>query len=139
MLLAQGQLLYAGAWAGALPYFEGLGYPCPMYKNPTDFFMKLASDANTVAALAAAFGRHNVRHGKGKVSFIGRGEGQGFLLAGREKRGLGLAGRDGDCTGREGWEGIFGLTGREVRITCVRLASDANTVVALAAALGNTR
>lgn len=31
-LLAQGRLLYSGAWSGAVGYFEAAGYACPMYR-----------------------------------------------------------------------------------------------------------
>jgi ABC-type multidrug transport system ATPase subunit len=54
-LLAKGRLLYAGPWAGALPYFEAAGHACPLYRNPTDFFMSLASSPASLAELADAW------------------------------------------------------------------------------------
>lgn len=38
LLLADGRVVYYGAAADAVPYFSNLGYPCPMYTNPADFF-----------------------------------------------------------------------------------------------------
>jgi len=41
LLLAHGQIVYFGPSSEAVQYFTSLGYPCPMYMNPTDHFMKL--------------------------------------------------------------------------------------------------
>lgn len=38
LLLADGQVVYHGVAAEAVNYFARLGYPCPMYTNPADFF-----------------------------------------------------------------------------------------------------
>ncbi|WIA39802.1 hypothetical protein OEZ86_005855 [Tetradesmus obliquus] len=54
-LLAKGRLLYAGPWCGALPYFEAAGHTCPLYRNPTDFFMSLASSSSSLMELAEAW------------------------------------------------------------------------------------
>jgi hypothetical protein len=63
-LLAKGRLLYAGPWGAALPYFEGAGHTCPLYRNPTDFFMSLASNSATLAALADAWAQQQVGAGR---------------------------------------------------------------------------
>ena len=64
MLLARGHLLYGGPWEAAVDYFEGLGYPCPMYKNPTDVYINLASlDLDTVMALSKSFAKERVSRG----------------------------------------------------------------------------
>ena len=39
--MAKGYVVYAGPAADAVNYFGGLGYRCPDYTNPSDFFMKL--------------------------------------------------------------------------------------------------
>ena len=41
MLLADGHCMYYGPAAGAVPYFAQIGYPCPEYTNPTDFFLDI--------------------------------------------------------------------------------------------------
>ena len=40
-LLVKGRVAYLGPAADSIEYFSQLGYPCPMYTNPTDFFMEL--------------------------------------------------------------------------------------------------
>jgi len=41
ILLAKGRLVYNGAANGAVDYFASVGYQCPPYTNPADFFIKL--------------------------------------------------------------------------------------------------
>lgn len=53
MLLAAGYVAYSGTWKEAVPYFNARGFSCPMYKNPTDYFMSLACDGQLVPKLAA--------------------------------------------------------------------------------------
>lgn len=55
MLLAAGRVMYSGPWPGAVSHFEGCGYRCPMYKNPTDYFMRVVSDAEAASKLSAAY------------------------------------------------------------------------------------
>ena len=40
-LLVKGRVAYLGPAADSIEFFAQLGYPCPMYTNPTDFFMEL--------------------------------------------------------------------------------------------------
>jgi len=40
-LLVQGRTAFFGRAADSIDFFSGLGYPCPTYTNPTDFFMEL--------------------------------------------------------------------------------------------------
>jgi len=40
LLLAEGRTAYMGATADAIPYFENLGYPCPLNFNPADHFVR---------------------------------------------------------------------------------------------------
>ncbi|RMX58452.1 hypothetical protein pdam_00022053 [Pocillopora damicornis] len=39
LLMAEGRVAYMGSTADAIPYFSGLGYPCPMNFNPADYFV----------------------------------------------------------------------------------------------------
>lgn len=43
-LLARGHTVYSGPPSGALTHFSNLGFPCPNYTNPADFFMRLLQD-----------------------------------------------------------------------------------------------
>ncbi|CAL8464402.1 g3937 [Coccomyxa elongata] len=44
LLLSFGNLIYMGKWAKSVEYFSSLGYRCPMYTNPSDFYMSLMKD-----------------------------------------------------------------------------------------------
>lgn len=39
MLMVAGRLVYQGSAAAAVDYFSALGYKCPTYSNPSDYFM----------------------------------------------------------------------------------------------------
>ena len=41
LLLANGRVVYSGDAQASVEYFNALGYVCPEYTNPTDYFMKL--------------------------------------------------------------------------------------------------
>jgi hypothetical protein len=43
----------AGAWADTVPAFAACGFDCPQYKNPTDYFMAIACDAEGTEAMFA--------------------------------------------------------------------------------------
>ncbi|KAK9905029.1 hypothetical protein WJX75_008206 [Coccomyxa subellipsoidea] len=45
LLLSFGQLIYMGKWTKSVEYFSSLGYKCPMYTNPSDYYMSLMKDA----------------------------------------------------------------------------------------------
>jgi len=66
LLLSEGHAVYLGDAVGACPYFEQLGFACPQFFNPADFFLdKLSPDlrssdrevesSNRIASLAAAW------------------------------------------------------------------------------------
>lgn len=38
VLLSSGSPVYCGAACDMVPYFTALGYPCPRYCNPSDFY-----------------------------------------------------------------------------------------------------
>eukprot|EP01064_Diplonema_japonicum_P031173 TRINITY_DN54_c0_g1_i3.p1 TRINITY_DN54_c0_g1~~TRINITY_DN54_c0_g1_i3.p1 ORF type:complete len:654 (+),score=199.08 TRINITY_DN54_c0_g1_i3:64-2025(+) len=41
LLLATGRVVYCGAADKSMEYFKNIGYTCPTYSNPPDFYMKL--------------------------------------------------------------------------------------------------
>uniref|UniRef100_A0A3Q1JJT8 ATP-binding cassette sub-family G member 8 n=1 Tax=Anabas testudineus TaxID=64144 RepID=A0A3Q1JJT8_ANATE len=43
VLLSSGSAVYCGAAREMVPYFTALGYPCPRYCNPSDFYVDLIS------------------------------------------------------------------------------------------------
>lgn len=43
VLLSSGSAVYCGAACDMVPYFTALGYPCPRYCNPSDFYVDLIS------------------------------------------------------------------------------------------------
>ncbi|KAM9364979.1 ATP-binding cassette sub-family G member 8 [Pholidichthys leucotaenia] len=43
VLLSSGSAVYCGAAREMVPYFTALGYPCPKYCNPSDFYVDLIS------------------------------------------------------------------------------------------------
>ena len=40
MLLSQGDVVYYGKAHQMVDYFTGLGYPCPEFTNPCDYYGK---------------------------------------------------------------------------------------------------
>lgn len=44
----------AGPWRDAVRAFEACGHKCPQYTNPTDYFMRVVSDADSHDVLVAA-------------------------------------------------------------------------------------
>lgn len=57
-LLSKGQNMYFGAWEGAVEFFSEAGYKCPIYKNPTDYFMSLAKDDESIPRIVEKFSSH---------------------------------------------------------------------------------
>ena len=43
-MLSQGKTLYCGPAKSAVGHFSSLGYTCPEYNNPADFFLSLVND-----------------------------------------------------------------------------------------------
>lgn len=49
MVLADGKIVYYGPVSTSVDYFANLGFPCPQYTNPADFFfMNILSDIDAV-------------------------------------------------------------------------------------------
>lgn len=45
LLLSNGQVVYYGSVEESVSYFAGIGFPCPMYNNPADyFFMEILNE-----------------------------------------------------------------------------------------------
>ncbi|CAN0194189.1 unnamed protein product, partial [Discosporangium mesarthrocarpum] len=42
-LLAEGRTIYSGPREEATKYFDRIGYPCPPFFNPADFFLSVLS------------------------------------------------------------------------------------------------
>lgn len=40
-LISVGHLMYCGRRRNMLPYFSTADYPCPAFKNPSDYYRKL--------------------------------------------------------------------------------------------------
>lgn len=40
LLLSSGRVMYSGSRIGFVEHFSNVGYPCPMYKNPSDYYCK---------------------------------------------------------------------------------------------------
>jgi hypothetical protein len=58
----------AGPWKDAVSAFAELGFQCPQFKNPTDYFMKVASDVENIPKLAEAQNDRWARTGSKKFS-----------------------------------------------------------------------
>lgn len=58
----------AGRWKEAVPVFAELGFQCPQFKNPTDYFMKVASDTDNIPALVQAQQHRWTQNGSEKFS-----------------------------------------------------------------------
>ena len=43
MIMSRGREAFAGDVSDAIPYFEGIGYPCPPATNPAEFFLDLVN------------------------------------------------------------------------------------------------
>ena len=43
LILSQGKTVYYGAAADSVPYFSALGYDCPNFSNPADYFISLVN------------------------------------------------------------------------------------------------
>eukprot|EP00210_Caulerpa_lentillifera_P003747 g3580.t1 len=54
-LIANGRSVFIGPWSDAVPFFERSGYKCPMYKNPTDYFMTVLKDKKAAQEIADLF------------------------------------------------------------------------------------
>ena len=52
MLLADGKVVYFGAWEDAVSFFSEVGLHCPQFMNPTDFFIHALNDKSKIDVLA---------------------------------------------------------------------------------------
>lgn len=57
-----------GPWKDAVPVFAELGFQCPQFKNPTDYFMKVASDTDNIPTLAQAQQHRWISNGSARFS-----------------------------------------------------------------------
>lgn len=53
LFLAEGRCLFLGPFSNAVQRFAKAGLQCPLYSNPTDFFMNVASIGDNVKVLSA--------------------------------------------------------------------------------------
>ena len=44
MLLVRGNIIYQGIAVEAIDYFAKMGFECPQFSNPSDYFMKLMNE-----------------------------------------------------------------------------------------------
>ena len=59
-LISSGRLMYCGRRREMLPYFAFIEFPCPAYKNPSDYYRKMASLVAD-AATSPTGGTHSSR------------------------------------------------------------------------------
>lgn len=57
-VIVQRRCALAGPWSEAVSTFASAGFQCPHYKNPTDYFMAIASDDDSMKKMFAV---HNSR------------------------------------------------------------------------------
>lgn len=50
MLLSGGRCVYCGPWQASMSYFQSVGWPCPMYTNPADFYLAMTKEAGGLLA-----------------------------------------------------------------------------------------
>ncbi len=80
LLLSQGEIVYAGEVAHAVDYFTSIGYPCPQYSNPADFFFMDVLRQFTIAPIIE---EHNSAAAGGETSESSAGSSplaEGLLL-----------------------------------------------------------
>ncbi len=62
ILLARGgQLIFSGSRIGALKFFARLGFKCPNFQCPADYFIEILSDQENCSKLVQAFRRRQSR------------------------------------------------------------------------------
>lgn len=67
----------AGAWKLAVTAFADAGFPCPQFKNPTDYFLGVASEAENIPELVDR--QSNRWNASVRRSFVGADEGMGAV------------------------------------------------------------
>ena len=43
MVLVRGNIVYLGDSKKSIDYFEKIGFPCPDFTNPADFYMRITN------------------------------------------------------------------------------------------------
>jgi len=93
MLLSLGRVVYSGAAADALSYFESVGLACPVNYNPCDFFLQLLTDTAADGSqpvtrrLEAAWAEREATTAPAGVVPAAGGNGDGDTLGGGDVRG----------------------------------------------------
>jgi len=88
MLLSSGRVVYSGAAADALSYFNNIGLPCPVNYNPCDFFLQLLTDTAADGSqpvtwrLEAAWAEREATSAPVGVVPAAGGDGDGDILGG---------------------------------------------------------
>lgn len=67
----------AGAWRLAVTAFADAGFPCPQFKNPTDYFLGVASEPENIPELTDR--QANRWNASVRRSFVGADEGMGAV------------------------------------------------------------
>lgn len=58
VLISAGRTMFSGYRRDMLPYFSSIDYPCPAFKNPSDYYLDLVTlDSLSAAALLESSGR----------------------------------------------------------------------------------
>lgn len=57
MLLAAGRVCYHGPFSDSMKAFSDAGFPCPTYKNPTDYYMRVVSNPEDASKVVEAYSK----------------------------------------------------------------------------------
>lgn len=58
IFLAEGRIAYSGSREGAIEYFSNIGYECPTYNNPADYFIRVLAKRPSKSLNADEKARH---------------------------------------------------------------------------------
>ncbi|XP_026843316.1 ATP-binding cassette sub-family G member 1 isoform X3 [Drosophila persimilis] len=62
LVLAHGEVLYAGEQRTMLATFEGSGFTCPQYYNPADFVLDVCSESSTTQRCESLISQNKLTH-----------------------------------------------------------------------------